>query len=56
MRLQYPAEIEIILMPYSGRVDIIHLLKAFEAGPDPVSVAGCHEEECHYLTADTGAK
>ena len=41
MRLQYPPEVEVILMPCSGRVDIIHLLKAFEAGEDAVFVAGC---------------
>jgi len=56
MRLQYPPEVEIILMPCSGRVDIIHLLKAFEAGFDAVFVAGCLEGECHYLTGNIRAK
>jgi len=56
MRLQYPPEVEIILMPCSGRVDIIHLLKAFEAGSDAVFVAGCLEGECHYLTGNIKAK
>jgi len=56
MRLQYPPEVEIILMPCSGRVDIIHLLKAFEAGSDAVFVAGCLEGECHYLTGNLKAK
>jgi coenzyme F420-reducing hydrogenase delta subunit len=56
MRLQYPPEVEIILMPCSGRVDIIYLLKAFEAGADAVFVAGCHEGECHYLTGNLKAK
>jgi len=56
MRLQYPPEVEVILMPCSGRVDIIHLLKAFEAGADAVFVAGCLEGECHYLTGNVRAK
>jgi F420-non-reducing hydrogenase iron-sulfur subunit len=56
MRLQYPPEVEVILMPCSGRVDIIHLLKAFEAGADAVFVAGCHEGEYHYLTGNIKAK
>ena len=56
MRLQYPPEIEIIMVPCSGRVDIIHLLKAFEAGADAVFVAGCLEGECHYLTGNIRAK
>ena len=40
MRLQYSPDIKIILMPCTGRVDIIHLLKAFEGGADSVFVAG----------------
>ena len=56
MRLQYPPEVEVILMPCSGRVDIIHLLKAFEAGADAVFVAGCLEGECHYLTGNIRAR
>jgi coenzyme F420-reducing hydrogenase delta subunit len=56
MRLQYPPEIEIILVPCTGRVDIIHLLEAFEKGADAVFVAGCLEGECHYLTGNFRAK
>jgi F420-non-reducing hydrogenase iron-sulfur subunit len=56
MRLQYPPEIKIILVPCTGRVDIIHLLKAFEAGADTVFVAGCLEGECHYLTGNLRAR
>ncbi len=43
-------------MPCTGRVDIIHLLKAFEAGADAVFVAGCLEGECHYLTGNLRAR
>ena len=43
-------------MPCSGRVDILHLLKAFEDGADGVYVAGCMEGECHYLTGNYKAK
>lgn len=56
MRLQYPSEIEIIMVPCTGRVDILHLLKAFENGADAVLVAGCLEGECHYLTGNIRAK
>jgi F420-non-reducing hydrogenase iron-sulfur subunit len=56
MRLQYPPEIKIILMPCTGRVDILHLLKAFEGGADVVFVAGCLEGECHYLTGNIQAR
>ncbi len=56
MRLQYPPDIKVIMMPCTGRVDIIHLLKAFEAGADGVFVAGCLEGECHYLMGNIRAK
>ena len=56
MRLQYPPEIKIIMMPCTGRVDILHLLKAFEGGADVVFVAGCLEGECHYLAGNIQAR
>jgi F420-non-reducing hydrogenase iron-sulfur subunit len=56
MRLQYPPEIKIIMVPCTGRVDILHLVKAFEAGADAVFVAGCLEGDCHYLMGNIRAK
>ena len=56
MRLQYPPDIKLILMPCTGRVDILHLLKAFEAGADVVFVVGCLEGECHYLKGNIRAR
>jgi F420-non-reducing hydrogenase iron-sulfur subunit len=56
MRLQYPPDIKLILMPCTGRVDILHLLKAFEAGADVVFVVGCLEGECHYLQGNIRAR
>jgi F420-non-reducing hydrogenase iron-sulfur subunit len=56
MRLQYPPEVKIIMMPCTGRVDILHILKAFEGGADVVFVAGCLEGDCHYLSGNIQAK
>ena len=56
MRLQYPPEVRILLVPCTGRVDLIHLLKAFELGYDAVFVSGCHEGDCHYLAGNIRAK
>ena len=56
MRLQYPPDIKLLLLPCTGRVDIIHLLKAFEAGADVVVVVGCLEGECHYLMGNIRAR
>jgi len=56
MRLQYPPDIRIIQVPCTGKVDIIHLLQAFEAGADGVFVAGCLEGECHFMEGNLFAK
>ena len=48
MRLKYPANINIIRVPCTGKVDVIHLLRAFQKGADGVYVVGCLEGACHY--------
>lgn len=40
MRLQYSPNVRIVKLMCTGKVDIIHLLKAFEGGADAVFVAG----------------
>jgi len=56
MRIEYPANINIIRVPCTGKVDIIYLLKAIENGADGVYVAGCLEGECHFLKGNIRAK
>jgi len=56
MRLSYPSNIKVIRVPCSGRVDILHLLKAIEDGADGVYIAGCLEGECHFLTGNLKAR
>jgi len=56
MRLNYPSSVKVIQIPCTGRVDILHLLKAIEDGADGVYVAGCLEGECHFLTGNLKAK
>ena len=56
MRLSYPSSVKVIQVPCSGRVDILHLLKAIEDGADGVYVAGCLEGECHFLSGNLKAK
>jgi len=48
MRLSYPASIKIIRVPCTGKVDVIHILRAFEKGADGVYVVGCMEGDCHF--------
>jgi F420-non-reducing hydrogenase iron-sulfur subunit len=56
MRIQYPPNIRIIMVPCTGRVDIQHLLQAFEVGADAVFVSGCHEGDCHYVNGNLYAR
>jgi coenzyme F420-reducing hydrogenase delta subunit len=56
MRLSYPTNVKVVKVPCTGRVDIIHILKAFENGADGVYLAGCLEGECHYLAGNLRAK
>ena len=48
MRLEYPANIAIIRLPCTGKIDVMHLLRAFQKGADGVYVVGCLEGTCHY--------
>jgi coenzyme F420-reducing hydrogenase delta subunit len=56
MRLQYPSSIRIISLPCTGKVDLIHILKAFEKGADGVYVAGCMEGSCQYTSGNLRAR
>jgi F420-non-reducing hydrogenase iron-sulfur subunit len=40
MRLSYPANVKIVVLPCTGKLDALYLLKAFERGADGVLVAG----------------
>ncbi len=56
MRLQYPPNVRVIRLPCTGKVDVLHLLKAFEDGADGVYVAGCMEGDCHFINGNFRAK
>jgi coenzyme F420-reducing hydrogenase delta subunit len=49
-RFQYPPHIRLIRVMCSGRVDLLHILRAFSRGQDGVFVGGCHFCDCHYVT------
>lgn len=56
IRMTYPANIKIVHVPCSGRVDILHLIKALENGADGVYIAGCMEGDCHFETGNYKAR
>ncbi|MEJ5300960.1 MAG: hydrogenase iron-sulfur subunit [Thermodesulforhabdaceae bacterium] len=56
MRLSYPVNVHVVLVPCSGRVDETFILQAFENGADGVYVAGCEEGSCHFVNGNFRAK
>ncbi len=55
-RIQYPPNVRILRVPCSGRVDVLHVLKAFLNGADGVIVTGCLIGDCHYTDGNVKAK
>ena len=51
-RLNYPAEIKIIRVPCSCRVNPMFILRAFQRGADGVILCGCHPGDCHYTSGN----
>jgi coenzyme F420-reducing hydrogenase delta subunit len=56
MRLQYPSNIKIILVPCTGKVDVLYMLRAFEKGADGAYVVGCMEGDCHFNNGNFRAR
>ena len=55
-RLGYPADVKIIRVPCSCRVNPMFILRAFEKGADGVILCGCHPGDCHYSTGNYYAR
>lgn len=51
-RLNYPANVKIIRVPCSCRVNTNFIIHAFQKGADGVVIAGCHPGDCHYSTGN----
>jgi F420-non-reducing hydrogenase iron-sulfur subunit len=47
-RMKYAANIRVIRVMCSGRVDPTFVLKSFKEGADGVLICGCHPGDCHY--------
>ncbi len=39
-RIQYPPNVRVVLLPCTGKLDVLYALKAFESGADGILVAG----------------
>ncbi len=55
-RLKHPANLRIVRVPCSGRVNPLFVLKGFQKGFDGVVVLGCHPGDCHYAKGNYFAR
>jgi F420-non-reducing hydrogenase iron-sulfur subunit len=55
-RMQYPAGVRIIHTPCTGKLEMEHILDAFEKGIDGALVVGCLEGGCHFLEGNLRAR
>ncbi|MFC1591045.1 hydrogenase iron-sulfur subunit [Thermodesulfobacteriota bacterium] len=54
-RLSYPANIKLIRVMCTGRVDPQFVMGAFRTGADGVMILGCHPGDCHYRNGNIKA-
>ncbi len=45
-----------VIMPCSSKIEVDHLVKLFEHGPDAVQVVGCPEHQCRFLNGNIMAE
>ncbi|VBB42825.1 Methyl-viologen-reducing hydrogenase, delta subunit [uncultured Desulfatiglans sp.] len=50
MSLTMPDNVKVVQVPCTGRLETLHLIKAFENGADGVYVAGCQTDSCQYIS------
>jgi F420-non-reducing hydrogenase iron-sulfur subunit len=55
-RMQYPVGIRIISTPCTGKLEMEHILQAFEKGIDGVLIVGCLEGGCHFVEGNLRAR
>ena len=55
-RTKYPANVRIIRVPCSCRIDPKLVLATLENGADGVLVSGCHPGDCHYTSGNYYAR
>ncbi len=56
MRLQYAGSVRVLRLPCTGKIEVNHILAAFERGVDGVIVAGCLEGGCHFQEGNLRAR
>jgi F420-non-reducing hydrogenase iron-sulfur subunit len=55
LRLSYPANVKLFRFPCTGKVDVEHILRAFEEGADGVYIVACPIGNCHHVHGNVRA-
>ncbi|MBN1786407.1 MAG: hydrogenase iron-sulfur subunit [Candidatus Methanofastidiosa archaeon] len=55
-RMHYPANIRVIRVMCSSRINAEMIIKAFQTGADAVFIGGCHPGDCHYVDGNYRTK
>ena len=56
MGMNIPDNVRVLKVPCSGRLDALHLMKAFDQGADGVAIFACPEDQCHYIDGSKKAE
>lgn len=54
--IQYPADVKVVKLPCTGKMDTLYILKALEQGADAVMVVACTRGTCHHLEGNLRAE
>jgi len=54
-RQKWPANVRVLRVMCSGRVDPTFVMQAFRNGADGVIISGCHPGDCHYVEGNYNA-
>lgn len=54
--IQYPANVKVVKLPCTGKVEALYILKALEQGADAVMVVACAKGTCHHLEGNLRAE
>jgi len=55
LRIPYPANVKLVKLPCTGKLDVQYILEAFERGADGVYVVACPIGNCHHVRGNEQA-
>ncbi len=56
LELEVPEGVDFVQLPCSGKLEGVHVLKAFETGAEGAIVFGCQDDACAYIRGNKRAK